>query len=535
MNLLRRIIRKILRITKSVSDKLLQVRVKREKDKRSRNGYSYMTSPGITFIVQVFNKKSNMRSILESLRLFPQAEIIVIDDGSIDGTYKECVKYLERPNDFLLRSNDLFEVRTYERALRMANGEICCLLQDDDILPKNKEWVEQALSLFDIFPDLVILGGRKGLDIMMPDSPAPRSHPEYKRSGPEAGCPGVNKYRVFDVPIYREPKSGIPFMFATFINRAPMFVRKKIFLETGGMDQEFAPFQCDDVDASIRTWIAGYKVGFYDAPFDRDQGGSGMEVFNRHERALVQIAANWKKIYDRYGSKISGGELQRLVNNANSKLEIRFHSQPEVRQDQWVIEEVFPGKRDGYFVEVGSSDGIHYNNTYVLEKIFDWRGICIEPNKTSFEKLKNHRNCICDNALLGDAKREVEFVLCGEGSGIKGYFDKNKYLNLSGNMERKKTELLADVLRRHSAPAVIDYLSIDTEGTEYLILKNFRFDEYKFLAITVEHNRDAENRKNIRRLLEMNGYVFARQSDSYGNPPEEGIDDFYIHRDILKR
>ena len=35
---------------------------------------------------------------------------------------------------------------------------------------------------------------------------------------------------------------------------------------------------------------------------------------------------------------------------------------------------------------------------------------------------------------------------------------------------------------------VIDYLSIDTEGSEYEILKNFNFDKYKFNVITVERH-----------------------------------------------
>ena len=55
------------------------------------------------------------------------------------------------------------------------------------------------------------------------------------------------------------------------------------------------------------------------------------------------------------------------------------------------------------------------------------------------------------------------------------------------------------------APKIIDYLSIDTEGSEYEILKNFDFKSYKLKVITCEHNYN-ENREKIYNLLSDNGY-----------------------------
>ena len=55
------------------------------------------------------------------------------------------------------------------------------------------------------------------------------------------------------------------------------------------------------------------------------------------------------------------------------------------------------------------------------------------------------------------------------------------------------------------APKIIDYLSIDTEGSEYEILKNLYFKNYKFKVITCEHNYN-ENREKIYNLLSDNGY-----------------------------
>jgi len=60
-------------------------------------------------------------------------------------------------------------------------------------------------------------------------------------------------------------------------------------------------------------------------------------------------------------------------------------------------------------------------------------------------------------------------------------------------------------LKKHQAPKEIDYLSIDTEDSEYDILTNFHFSEYKIKVITVEHNFTAM-REKIYDLLTRNGY-----------------------------
>ena len=89
-----------------------------------------------------------------------------------------------------------------------------------------------------------------------------------------------------------------------------------------------------------------------------------------------------------------------------------------------------------------------------------------------------------------------------------------------------ETVSLGDLLREHSAPETIDYLSIDTEGSELEILEAFDFQDYRFLAITVEHNHVQENRERIKNLLESKGYVnvlgnFSRWDDWYLHPSVE--------------
>jgi len=69
-----------------------------------------------------------------------------------------------------------------------------------------------------------------------------------------------------------------------------------------------------------------------------------------------------------------------------------------------------------------------------------------------------------------------------------------------------QTISLNDLCKKYNAPAQIDYLSIDTEGSELEILSHHNFNAYTFKVITVEHNY-SKNREKIFELLTSKGYL----------------------------
>ena len=83
-----------------------------------------------------------------------------------------------------------------------------------------------------------------------------------------------------------------------------------------------------------------------------------------------------------------------------------------------------------------------------------------------------------------------------------------------------KTVSLNDLLERYKAPHEIDYLSIDTEGTELEILGTFDFSKYSFSLITIEHNYSSD-REGQFKLLSSNGYKRILENVSL-------IDDWYV-------
>lgn len=228
----------------------------------------------------------------------------MIDDGSRDGALEILSRLLTGKNHFIIRSNDLFEVRTYSRTLDFARGEIVALLQDDDLPPVGGSWVEEALALFDRYPKLSILGGRNGLTLRMKDDP-----------------PSDRSVSYNVVDCNPAPCSEAPFTFVDVVNRAPMLLRRDAIRSIGGIDNIFAPFQCDDVDLCLRAWKAGLQVGLYATGFVRDVGLGGMRLFNA-EVAPVQAAKNWRIICDRYAHDIDSGRIAALVAEARNSQQV---------------------------------------------------------------------------------------------------------------------------------------------------------------------------------------------------------------------
>jgi len=187
-------------------------------------------------------------------------------------------------------------------------------------------------------------------------------------------------------------------------------------------------------------------------------------------------------------------------------------------------------KCDGYFVEFGAADGFYLSNTYLLEKEYAWSGIVCEPCISYHERLKHHRRCHIDYSCIDAASGKlIDFCETNNPilSTIKGYEDSDAHSTLRRwkNKYKVKTTSLSDLLSKYDSPKLIDFLSIDTEGSEFAILQEFPFIDYIIKIILVEHNFTA-SRGKIYDLLSNQGYTRILIEHSY-------VDDWYIHNSIL--
>lgn len=253
----------------------------------------YINDPTVSFIIQSHNKSVQVKHVVNKLRNYPRAEIVVIDDGLDYNHHISLMRFLNRGNEFLLRANDLYENVMYDKTIRMVNGRFVALLQDDDDF-KDLSWVDDAVFYFEKYPELAILGGRDCLDFAID-----------KQKG------------RFDILDYDLPTKDIDFCFVPHVNRAPMWLNRSLFLEKlKHIDFDFAPFQFDDVELCLRTWLNGCQVGWYKTGFSSLSAG-GMRIWN-NAFTQEQCEKNICKLYDLYSDK--DVELHRIINTSNNNL-----------------------------------------------------------------------------------------------------------------------------------------------------------------------------------------------------------------------
>ena len=195
----------------------------------------------------------------------------------------------------------------------------------------------------------------------------------------------------------------------------------------------------------------------------------------------------------------------------------------QIKQDLFVLNHLC-GKRNGYFVEFEASDGKSLSNTWLLEKRFGWKGILAEPSHHWHDSLRSNRSCSVDTRCVWQT------------TGLRLPFNEtqDQFLSSPNNPASPiastyevETVTLFDLLDCHSSPPLIDYLSMDTEGSELDIIRRFEEDEgferYRFGAITIEHNFNPSRSQAILAILDRYGYQRIHEKFS-------AFDDWYVTR-----
>lgn len=235
-------------------------------------------------------------------------------------------------------------------------------------------------------------------------------------------------------------------------------------------------------------------------------------------RQLIAQRSRHFTLFDLLGKVANFDNGQSLFNVVNSLKETGSQ----------FLQEIFPlvlnrGKTNGFFVEFGACDGLLISNTWLLERDYGWTGILSEPSRSWHSALKANRNCILDfRCVHGESGRTVQFAESGEDATQSAIFGGEQ----SGAVAQTytvETVSLRDLLREHNAPRTIDFLSVDVEGAEFDILKNFSFDEYRFEFACIEQMTEEQGAK-IRPILKRAGYEQVLLEIS-------GHDGFYVPAD----
>ncbi len=249
---------------------------------------------------------------------------------------------------------------------------------------------------------------------------------------------------------------------------------------------------------------------------------SSNKKLTQKNRQLTNLCNSHKRTMSIIGNFADNNPNESVDNFIN----ILEFSKSQIGQDIFVVSQL--GLRPGFFVEFGAADGITLSNTHLLESKLGWQGILAEPARCDADNLAKNRTA------------KIDYRCVWKESGHKLKFVEAKYSALStlalysnDDFHAKQREApedtydvetvsLTDLLDQHNAPRDIDYLSIDTEGSELDIISTFDFKKYNISIITCEHNY-TESRQKIRQTLKKNGYCHVLEGFSE-------VDDWFVRR-----
>jgi hypothetical protein len=165
----------------------------------------------------------------------------------------------------------------------------------------------------------------------------------------------------------------------------------------------------------------------------------------------------------------------------------------------------------------------------------------VEPNPHLYEQIKKkNRRCMTINAALSPDSKDgvLPFVLAGPLGGLLTTLSEKHKQRLESEITRQeswmsgedgsgktvlvKTFPLHKFLKAaNQTRGVVDYWSLDTEGSEPQILAATNFSEITVGALSVEHNGEIEQQTGIREAMRSSGLILFRELDFdyvYVNP-----------------
>ena len=269
-------------------------------------------------------------------------------------------------------------------------------------------------------------------------------------------------------------------------------------------------------------------------------------VFPIKDISFAHLAATAKKYNHSDFDLIKQAFEQNILNESNNlKLLKRFIESFEDKKNikSQLYQDVFASfiigdKFDKTFLEFGASDGLKLSNSYMLENSLGWKGVLSEPSPQWHNSLrKNRKNTeIITKCIWSESGKTLDFFMSDEGVySTLNYFVESDKSSMPGNTTQRKkggkvisvnTISLNDVIKDYFNNISPSYISVDTEGSEYEILKSFNLNNYRPKVFTIEHNF-SDLQIGIDDLMKLNNYerIFSKLT---------AFDAWYVSKETLK-
>lgn len=191
-------------------------------------------------------------------------------------------------------------------------------------------------------------------------------------------------------------------------------------------------------------------------------------------------------------------------------------SKSQAKQDVTVLA-LLSDLKGGYFLDLAANDAVTISNTFHLETSYDWNGICVEPNPIYWSRLAKRKCHVAAAVVSKERMEKVQFKMMTDkqNRAPSGGIEDLMPNRLKGVSKEKAvtvyTVKIQEILEKYNAPKVIEYLSLDVEGAEFFVMKDFPYETYKFKIMTVERPT-----QELIDLLYEKGYVYLGGNNEWG-------------------
>lgn len=188
--------------------------------------------------------------------------------------------------------------------------------------------------------------------------------------------------------------------------------------------------------------------------------------------------------------------------------------------EDMILRRIFANQNQGFYVDVGAHHPKRFSNTYYFYKI-GWRGVNIDAMPDSMKLFNKIRpRDINIEKPVSDKKQVLKYYAFNEPA-LNGFSKElserrdryeNYFVKFTKDIETQTLESILD--ENINEDQEIDFLSIDVEGLDFMVLKSNNFDKYKPKVILVEilgsSLSDIENDKISKFLKGLNYCVYAK-------------------------
>lgn len=290
---------------------------------------------GLTSIIIVtWNGLEYTRQCIDSLEKYTRLphELIIVDNGSTDGTVELLHDYAARRNNvrIILNQSNLGFAKAANQGLMAAEGDYLVLLNNDTVVTEN--WLENLQTCAESDPQVGMVG--------------PRSN--YV-SGPQQLDVSYNtlsemhrfarQFNFSDNTRWFEVKRLVGFC---------LLIKREAYQKVGGLDERFALGNFEDDDLSLRMRESGYRLLCAGDTFIHHYGEATFKVNQvDYSRTMQENARRflekWGQVAERDdGPKILAAPKRTLSDNPNNSNPIQVFRNRFLKNNPWLYPEQSP-------------------------------------------------------------------------------------------------------------------------------------------------------------------------------------------------